>query len=528
MAASGASVVDDRAGIMFSVELYVPWDALEAVVDVSSASVVPLRSVPDVIGLVGRREGAAESCVLQGRDTHSVRVLVPDCRGLDQNFPDVTIVDMGDVPESHISLPELSTLIQQWQLAVINHMGWRQRELEEMRAVAKTRYRQSRPSCTFCGIKCDMYRHVARCHLDLAQLWRCPVLWCTVWKGTPQDCMDHIRVAQDVPGEIKSASLEKYLPPWTVTRQVWMDSLTPGTPGSLQTCCCSVTLDYRWFTTTECTSSSLMCPAGSPNAVVASPTTSRRAVRRRRPVRVMESPVQNVPVLTVQDPLAVAGAVVLDCRPPLLPVSMDIRGVDLLAIRAPAVSAGAGVLPLEREQLFGGVDLLSLICPELGVTPLVDPGTDVEDEWPTSAASPVPVVNRVAPLSAQADVDIELCQVSQDVGALPEMVTPVGDPEGGGSVVTPARYPVPPIPDSSVVMAEPLEVTSPAGPTGEGPAIPRSSTGSVVRSLVSPSSPVMSTPEGDPVVQGGCHGSISAMGCRLGGSRRIALCLRLP
>ena len=37
MAASGVSVVDDRAGITFGVELYVPWDAPEAVVDVSSA-----------------------------------------------------------------------------------------------------------------------------------------------------------------------------------------------------------------------------------------------------------------------------------------------------------------------------------------------------------------------------------------------------------------------------------------------------------------------------------------------------------
>ena len=103
-----------------------------------------------------------------------------------------------------------------------------------MRAAAKTRYRQSRPSCcTFCGtlIKCDMYRHVARCHLDLAQLWWCPVLWCTVWKGMPQDCMDHIRGAHDVPGEIKSASLEKYFPPWTVTRQVCTDSLMPRHSG---------------------------------------------------------------------------------------------------------------------------------------------------------------------------------------------------------------------------------------------------------------------------------------------------------
>ena len=111
MAASGASVVEDRAGITFGVELYVPWDAPEAVVDILSAGVVPLRHIPDVIGLVGGREGAAESRVLQGRDARSVRVLVPDCRGVDQNFHDVTVVDMGDVPESHVSLPELSTLI---------------------------------------------------------------------------------------------------------------------------------------------------------------------------------------------------------------------------------------------------------------------------------------------------------------------------------------------------------------------------------------------------------------------------------
>ena len=58
----------------------------------------------------------------------------------------------------------------------------------------------------------------------------------------------------------------------------------------------------------------------------------------------MESPVRNVPLLTVQDPLAEAGTVVLDCRPPLLPVSMDISGVDLSAIQPflPNVSSHSG------------------------------------------------------------------------------------------------------------------------------------------------------------------------------------------
>ena len=63
--------------------------------DISLEGVVPLRNVPGVIGLVGRHEGAAECRVLQGWDVRSVRVLVPDCRGVDQNFRDMTIVDMA-------------------------------------------------------------------------------------------------------------------------------------------------------------------------------------------------------------------------------------------------------------------------------------------------------------------------------------------------------------------------------------------------------------------------------------------------
>ena len=79
--------------------------------------------------------------VLQGRDARSVRVLIPDCGGLDQNFHDVTIVDMGDLAESHVSMPELSDLMHKWPPVVINQMMWRQRELEEMRKAAKVKYR---------------------------------------------------------------------------------------------------------------------------------------------------------------------------------------------------------------------------------------------------------------------------------------------------------------------------------------------------------------------------------------------------
>ena len=72
MDADGSSAVDNRAGVTFGVDLYVPWDAPETVMDVSSTGVVPLHNMPDVIGLVGRRDNATESRVLQGRDPRSI------------------------------------------------------------------------------------------------------------------------------------------------------------------------------------------------------------------------------------------------------------------------------------------------------------------------------------------------------------------------------------------------------------------------------------------------------------------------
>ena len=76
---------------------------------------------------------------------------------------------------------------------------------------------------------------MANNHLDLAQLWRCPVSWCTVWKGTPQDCINHLRLAHAVPAAVKkTGNLGRWFPPWTVRRQTCTDALEPsnskGTP----------------------------------------------------------------------------------------------------------------------------------------------------------------------------------------------------------------------------------------------------------------------------------------------------------
>ena len=182
-AIDGDGPAEARSGITFGVTLEVPWNVLEAYVHLHSDVVVDLDTVPDVLGLAGGRPETAVVRVLQGRDVRSVHTLIPDPRVLERGFHDVTIVDMEDSAEPAVWEDDLSLLRPQWPVMVLRSMVWLQNKQDAMRAAAKKRYRNSWPGdCSYCGkwIKCDMCRHVSTFQLDLGQLWRCPVSWCTV------------------------------------------------------------------------------------------------------------------------------------------------------------------------------------------------------------------------------------------------------------------------------------------------------------------------------------------------------------
>ena len=55
--------------------------------------------------------------------------------------------------------------------------------------------------------------------------------WCTQWKGTPQDCIDHIQKKHSVPDSIEAANLGRRFPHWTVTRAAWHRALKPQVSG---------------------------------------------------------------------------------------------------------------------------------------------------------------------------------------------------------------------------------------------------------------------------------------------------------
>ena len=225
MATDGDEPAGARSGITFGVTLEVPWNALEVYVHLHSDGVVGLDTVPDVLGLAGRRPEAAVVRVLQGRGVQNVRALIPDPRVLERGFHNATIVDMEDSAEPVVSEDDLSLLRLQWPVTVLWSMVWLQNELDAMRAAAKKRYRNSRPGdCLYCGkwIKYDMYRHVS---------------WCR---------------AHDVPSDIKSASLDNFVPPWTVRHQIWADTLKPCHSGVSTDVLLFSKISSRWCTTTGC------------------------------------------------------------------------------------------------------------------------------------------------------------------------------------------------------------------------------------------------------------------------------------
>ena len=261
--------------------------------------------------------------------------------------------------------------------------------------------------CDFCSrmIRCDMYSHVACCNLNLAQLWRCPVAWCTMWKGALQDLTDHVRYAHRVPEEIQNVRLEKLIPPWTVTQKVHTESLTSRHSGISNNILLfgdiGMTLSHHYrvhkkgvphvaFRKAYLSQLRAMLPLPtaqfsqkgspetgcstmeeSPEAVDGYHRPSRRTFARRRIPRVRETPTRIAPRLTELDPLAAAGAMVFDCRPQVLPGAMDVSRTELSEICSMTRASAAISQPPERKQSFGGGGGggLTGICPELGVTP---------------------------------------------------------------------------------------------------------------------------------------------------------------
>ena len=189
--------------------------------------------IPDVMGLRALRPSAAVVKVMSVPDSCGIRVVTPDDH-VNIGFHEIMLHDMGEEELPFVATSELDYLRRIWLQALFAFMSRYQQDLERMRKECKERFGSTQSgNCTHCGkyIQRDLAKHIAFYHLELAQLWCCPVMWCTVWNRTAQDCIDHMQRIHKVPLSVKVANLARLFPPWTVTREQWADMMMPSISG---------------------------------------------------------------------------------------------------------------------------------------------------------------------------------------------------------------------------------------------------------------------------------------------------------
>ena len=273
--------------------------------------------------------------------------------------------------------------------------------------------------------------------------------WCTTWKGSPQDCLEHLRNGHDVPWISKTASIEKYAPPWTVCRELWTDSLLLFSELELL-----LTQHYRVYRgslphavfrtdymqrlrallpSPRRTGGEPVSPSETGRGLT--PKSARRLHRSSRPMRWMSEAVDDGPLLTIQNPAEMIGETVIDCRPLVLPVS-----IPLSALSPGTVVEARGISSYKPSQETGQ-SIMDMDTSEITISRIVgfqwdDPGMDVEDELPAPVLSPVQNVAPVIPPMETADLldwgdgfDLDLARVMLDVSVMPALISPIEDSE---------------------------------------------------------------------------------------------------
>ena len=176
----------DQTGAAPAATDLLPGTFLELELNLESDKLYDLGgALPDVMGLQATQPRVAIVKVMTVPDSRCVRVVVPD-NHVSIGFHEILIHDMEDEELPFVVLSELGRLHLDWLWALFTFMARYQFDLDQMRKECRERLSSTQSgACTTCGkhIQQNLGRHVALYHMELAQLWRCPVMWCTVWKG---------------------------------------------------------------------------------------------------------------------------------------------------------------------------------------------------------------------------------------------------------------------------------------------------------------------------------------------------------
>ena len=157
---------------------------------------------PDVFGLRAFDTYSPIARMLPGSTPCELRLMLPDAKlGIDV-FHDIIIDNLTASPpwrSSYISQGDITALRRRWPKDVFRALYRRAPDVECLCRDARKRsdraFRYSGSGyCSVCDerVHTALDAHMIAFHLELAQLWRCPVEWCAVWKGSVRECLEHL------------------------------------------------------------------------------------------------------------------------------------------------------------------------------------------------------------------------------------------------------------------------------------------------------------------------------------------------
>ena len=188
-----------------------------------------LSLCPDVFGLKAFDENMPITRMLPGSCPCELRLLLPDTNIGKNGFHDVVVENLigsSTWRSRHVSLSDVIALRRRWPKAVFQVMKERGTELADLRRQAYTglqwayRCSYAHPGyCPECKTRTDasLESHMMCCHLGLGQLWRCPVEWCAVWKGSVRECLDHFNDKHSGSATLDFENVSRSFPAWTVS-----------------------------------------------------------------------------------------------------------------------------------------------------------------------------------------------------------------------------------------------------------------------------------------------------------------------
>ena len=167
---------------------------------------------PGVFGLRAFDDKLPLARMLPGSNPCELRLLLPDSKICTDGFHDVVIENLSASftwRSSHVMPADVTALRRRGPKAVFRTMQKRAKEVG---------------FCAICNVDIEsaLDVHMTGYHLELGQLWRCPVEWCAVWKGSVNDCVGHFNEKHGGSAFFELKNVQRFFPPSTVARDVWL------------------------------------------------------------------------------------------------------------------------------------------------------------------------------------------------------------------------------------------------------------------------------------------------------------------